>query len=254
MTSTVRSTQEVEHQRTAALAQANHTRSQCKRLREEINAQPPREGAILVARVLLKPPQFLANMKTGRLLLAIHGIGAKRAREIARLRLATPIGALSIHERVRIAAETVRRCEHMVRKQPPRTPAPEVSARALLDANQIRFARSGACHDISRARDPLQGAFRAAKLIIASDRAVELDGLSVLAVLEAVPGMGNKRARRVLEQLHVGISIELRALSRPRAVALASALIAQYSPPPAPNAADPLPALNAVERPLALAA
>jgi hypothetical protein len=221
---------EVDRPRQHALEKANRIRRKCRRLRERIAELPPSDGAALVAKVLLDPPEFTASLKIARLLRAIHGFGAVRAQKIAGPRARTSIGELSYRERVRIAAECVRRSESLSRRKP--TPAPQraASERALLGANQVRIARAQELGEIALARDPVQGAFRAGKLIISTTRPEPLDGLTVLAVLEAVPRMGDRAARKFMARLNVGDRTELWMLSRSRAVALATALIALHSP------------------------
>jgi hypothetical protein len=245
----IRTTLEVERQRSDALARANRIRSKCRDLREHIAEMEPNQGAALVARVLLNPPAFAAKLKTARLLQAIHGFGAVRAQKIAGDRARVPIGQLSYRERVRIAAQCVRRAEGLRRRTPPPAPTREVSEVALFGANQVRIARAKELREIAAARGSTQGLFRAAKLLNATQHPPGLDKLTVLALLEAVPGIGTSAARKFLRKHDVGERIELWMLSPSRALTLATALIAEQGPTPRLAAAPREPALEPPREP-----
>jgi ribosomal protein S13 len=217
------------HQRTRALKLANDVRRRRRELRDKIRRLEPHDGARLAARVLLHPPAYARTMTVTRLLTAVHGYGKSRAKEVAgRRAFDRQLGRLSEGERARIAKECCARAAHRKRVRMAAHPDREQAMRSIADANRVRLARSGALRAIADAPNRANAAFRAAGLITSTTRESDLDGLTVKAVLEAIPGIQTFKARQLLGPLKINDGATLGMLSRPRAASIASALIERY--------------------------
>jgi ribosomal protein S13 len=218
-----------ERQCDRALQKANRVRTQRRLLRERIAHRAPLDGAKLAAKVLLHPPDYAQTMTVERLLTAIHGIGTVRAKAIAGPRSKSVLRALSTHDRVRFAVACQRHAAHLKHWQQSTTTNPKQSMRALDDANRVRLLRAQTLRVISNAPDAVTGTWRAAALINNPTRPAELDGLTVKAVLETIPGIEAATARKIMAPLTLSDSTRLEMLSRPRSAQLAAALISRRS-------------------------
>jgi ribosomal protein S13 len=220
----------VAHQREQRLQKASHVRHQRRLLRERIAALAPPDGAALAGRVLLHPPDYTLTMTVTRLLTAINGFGSVRAREIAGTHHTSPLGKLDDHERTAITSACRRRAAHLHGWQgPTQPPKPEQALRALARADQVRLERVRALRTIAQAPTTATGAWRAAALIVQTRRPEELDGLTVTAVLEAIPRVHAGIARQITTSLDLADSTRLGMLSRTRSTSVASTLIRRYS-------------------------
>jgi hypothetical protein len=215
-------------QRDDALERANWVRHERRLLREKIRRLAPPDGAALAARVLINPPAFAQTMTVARLLTAVHGVGKPRAKEIAGQRVTRRLGAVSARERERIAAECQRRAAHLKTLNVTVRTDRDQALRALECANRVRIARARSLGELAEAASRANAAFRAAALISNPKRPVELDGLTVKAVVEAIPRVHTSTARPFMRRLALSDSTTLGMLSRSRAITVATALIENY--------------------------
>jgi hypothetical protein len=241
LNASTRSAASAVRQREEHLAKANLVRRRRRLLRQRIAALEPPAGAALVARVLLAPPEFAQRMSVGRLLTATTGVGAVRAKAIAGAATTRPLGSFSNQERASIASACTRRVaslEGLGRRRPQQHERSQ-AMRALASADRIRLARAGALRMITQTPGTGLAAWRAASLINATARPVELDGLTVKAVLEAIPGVGERAAGALLGELALTESTQLLMLSRSRATRAAGVLIARHGRRAGPCARRP---------------
>jgi hypothetical protein len=219
----------IARQRHNGLQKANRVRTQRRVLRERIADRAPLDGAKLVTKVLLEPPDYAQTMTVERLLRAVHGVGSVRAKAIAGPRNTSVLRALSTRDRVRIAVACQRGTAHLKHWRQSSTGNPNQARRALDDANRVRLLRAQTLRAISSAPEPTAGAWRAAALINNPARPVELNGLTVKAVLEAIPRVESFTARRIMRPLALTDSTRLEMLSRSRSAQVATALINRHS-------------------------
>jgi hypothetical protein len=224
-----RTSQAVARQREDSLHKANHVRHQRRLLRERIARLAPPDGAALAARVLTHPPGHALGMSVERLLTAISSFGPVHASEVAGAASLTALGRLTGHERAEIASACQRRAAHL-RGRRAIAPAPrrEQALQALADADRVRLARAQALRLIAQAPTTVTGAWRAAALIRNSNRPQELDGLTIKAVLTAIPDVGGTCAQAVMEPLALSDRTRLAMLSPSRATRVAAAVIGRY--------------------------
>lgn len=253
MGTTTRSPEAIALQRDERLAKANLIRTQRRLLRQQIAGLTPPDGAAVAGRVLLEPPEFALSMTVARLLTAVSGIGPVRVKAIAGTHKTSPLVGLSHSERVLIAGECERcaaglngwqrrSCRILDRPQ---------AMRALTDADRVRLSRAGALRLIAQTPGTGLATWRAAALINNSTRPPELDGLTVKAVLEAIPRVGDHGAQALIDELSMSDSTQLSMLSRSRSAQVAAAVIVRYgrlgrrTPPAQISAArSPLPPLR----------
>lgn len=217
------------YQRDDALHKANQVRHARKLLRSRIAQQEPRDGAKLAAQILLHPPQYAQTMTVERLLTAIHSFGSVRAKAIAGSCNARTLRGVSTHDRVRLAVACQRDAAHLKRWNPAPVSNADQARRALDDANRVRIFRAQTLREIKHAPDANAGAWRAAALINNPTRPVELDGLTVKAVLEAIPRVEAATARKIMRPLALADSTRLEMLSRSRSTQVATALLNRQS-------------------------
>jgi hypothetical protein len=229
-TTTTRSPEAIALQREEGLAKANLIRTQRRQLRQQIARLTPLEGAALAGRVLLEPPEFALSMTVSRLLTAVNGIGPARAKTIAGAHKTSPLVGLSHSERALIAGECERRAATLNgwQRRSRRSPDRPQAMRALAGADRVRLSRAGALRAITQTPGAGLAAWRAATLINDSKRPRELDGLTVKAVLEAIPRVGDHGARALIGELALSDSTQLFMLSRSRAARIAAALITRH--------------------------
>jgi hypothetical protein len=230
-------------EREARLRKANLVRERRRELRERIAGLAPPDGAALVASTLLEVPDYTRSMRVGRLLRAINGFGEDRARKTAGAHTTSQLGQLSISKRAAIAEECEFRAAHLKTHRGPQSD-PELALQALAAADRVRLARAHALTQIAKAPTSTLGAWRAAALISNGARPTDLGGLTVRAVLEAIPGVHTEIARKIMEPLALTDTSRLEMLSRVRASRVAVDLIArsqhvQFTSPTTANPAPP---------------
>lgn len=213
-------------QRASALAKGNGYRSQRAALRRVGKGLAPCDGAERVSAILHSPPASMATMTIERLICTIHGFGPVKANQIAGTSRTKQLGIVSAAERARIAAECTRRAEHMVSRPSPPPVKRAQFTRALETATQVRLARVDARRKIAGERDLAAATARAAQLITEQHRDHALDGMTVQSVLEAIPRVGEIRARKILRMLDMNHDTPLCALSASRAHTLATIITA----------------------------
>jgi hypothetical protein len=245
MTTTTIASARLARQRTAALAQANRVRHRRRLLRQRIARRDPPQGAALACATLLHPPDYARTMTVERLLTAINAFGSVRAKAIAGQHQRAALDALDAEDRARIAARCQQAAANLAARHRHGPVDHEQAMRALAGADRVRLARACALRAIARAPGRGTAAWRAAVLISASSRSPELQGLTVHAVVEAIPKVGETATRRLLEELQLSGGVRLEMLSRARAARIAATVLARYGQPalPAPAAAParPLP-------------
>lgn len=235
----------IARQRQHGLQKANGVRHQRRLLRGRIARLTPPDGAAMAGRVLLHPPHYAQTMTVERLLTAIHGFGPVRAKAIAGTGSTSVLRELCTDDRVSIAVACKDHAAHLKHWHQSTTINANQSRQALDDANRVRLCRVQTLRGISAAPDALTGAWRAAALINNPRRHVELDGLTVKAVLEAIPGIETAIARKIMRPLALTDSVRLEMLSRSRSAQVATALINRHSclrRPAATTVADSAPA------------
>jgi hypothetical protein len=216
-------------QRRKALRQANAVRRRRRETRDAIKQMAPPSSARAVCEIMLGVPDWAASMHVARLLHTINGFGSVRVRRIVGTNANMPLAKLDATARAAIAKRAIREASHLKKRGgAPRVPLSvdhyAQAQEALQTAQRIRLARAHTLMHIASSADLSRRAARAAALVDDSERDTDLDGLTLIKILQAVFGRHDERVAHLVAELHLRPTTKLGMLSTPRIQQTAAAI------------------------------